>query len=292
MFSDFNDAFGLFLNGENIAILPDGLTEVTINNVNHFNNTQYFNGNDASEPTVGMQYIEIEADGFTNKLVAKGKPKAGWNKIKIVVADIADELLDSYVLLEAGSFTCRPKTASPSREPSQIPSASPSSHISASPSVSTEPSAEVSETPSVSGKPSREPSVGPTISSLPSHLPSQNNQSLSTKPSLSLIPSHMPSTSRSISSTPSSSPVLSNQHSTEPTASQPQPTKRPDVTYEPTTMKYSPSQSPSISTRPSELDGTSLAVSISLTKIQPCKTLAESFSSFSLLTAFSQFKCV
>ena len=71
----FNDAFAFFLNGENIALLPDGETQVTINNVNHFVNTEYFIGNDISEE-LGIQYPKIEADGFTTTLVAKGVPNS------------------------------------------------------------------------------------------------------------------------------------------------------------------------------------------------------------------------
>ncbi len=48
--SAFNDAFAFFVNGQNIALLPDGVTPVTINNVNYQQNSQYFNCNDESEP--------------------------------------------------------------------------------------------------------------------------------------------------------------------------------------------------------------------------------------------------
>ena len=61
--SAFNDAFAFFLNGENIALLPDG-TDVAINSVNPNKNSELYFENDVSEPS-GMQYIEIEADGFT-----------------------------------------------------------------------------------------------------------------------------------------------------------------------------------------------------------------------------------
>ena len=71
------------MNGQNIAILPDGVTEVTINNVNYNNNTEYFRGNDVSEVN-GVQYPLIEADGFTTKLIATGTPIEGeWNTIKV-----------------------------------------------------------------------------------------------------------------------------------------------------------------------------------------------------------------
>ena len=49
--SAFNDAFAFFLNGENIAKLPDGVTDVSINNVNHYTNEEFFVGNDVSTAT-------------------------------------------------------------------------------------------------------------------------------------------------------------------------------------------------------------------------------------------------
>ena len=134
--SDFNDVFGFFLNGENIALLPNnGITEVSsgsistevaINNVNHFNNTQYFYGNDQSEfEEGGVPYPKIEADGFTTKLVATGSPlqNGEWNTIKLAIADVADRILDSYVLLAANSFTCVDRTTMPSMSPipTQLP---------------------------------------------------------------------------------------------------------------------------------------------------------------------------
>ena len=48
----FNDGFAFFLNGENIAKLPDD-TNVAISSVNFEKNSQLFNGNDASEPSMG-----------------------------------------------------------------------------------------------------------------------------------------------------------------------------------------------------------------------------------------------
>ena len=41
--------------------------------------------------------------------------------IKLAIADVADRILDSYVLIEAGSFTCMPKTEGPSATPTEAP---------------------------------------------------------------------------------------------------------------------------------------------------------------------------
>jgi hypothetical protein len=127
--SAFNDVFGFYLNGENIAKLPSTDTSsriVSINNVNYKNNKQYFHGNDPGTgweedapdaPDMGVVYPTIEADGFTDTLTAYGEPYSNatkWNTIKLAVGDVGDRLLDSWVVLEKASFTCVDITAAPS----------------------------------------------------------------------------------------------------------------------------------------------------------------------------------
>lgn len=101
----FNDVFGLFLNGENIAKLPNN-DIVSINTVNHKRNSDFFHSN---APAGAKVYPRIEADGFTSMLQASGTPNIEWNTIKLAIADVQDKLYDSWVLLERGSFTCTPK---------------------------------------------------------------------------------------------------------------------------------------------------------------------------------------
>lgn len=107
--SPFNDAFALILNGENIAKLPSSESStdvVSINNVNNQLNTQYFHTNDPSDGTI---YPQLEADGFTVVLTAVGtrfQDPNEMNTIKIVVGDAGDQALDSWVLLESGTFSC------------------------------------------------------------------------------------------------------------------------------------------------------------------------------------------
>jgi hypothetical protein len=127
--SAFNDVFGFYLNGENIARLPSTDTNsniVSINNVNYNNNKRYFHGNDPGTgweedapeaPDMGVVYPTIEADGFTDTLTAYGEPYSNssmWNTIKLAVGDVGDRLLDSWVVLEKASFTCVDITAAPS----------------------------------------------------------------------------------------------------------------------------------------------------------------------------------
>lgn len=122
----FNDAFGFFLSGPgisgpysggavNIAVLPDGVTPVTISNVNSGA------GNDPNDPfcpAVNPEYYVNNTDGstvafggFTTVLTAFALVQCGETyHIKLAVADAgndfdSDTTYDSAVFLEAGSFT-------------------------------------------------------------------------------------------------------------------------------------------------------------------------------------------
>eukprot|EP00984_Skeletonema_dohrnii_P004988 scaffold1769_cov132-Skeletonema_dohrnii-CCMP3373.AAC.5 len=103
-----NDAIGFFLNGQNIAlVIPDengGVAAVSIEDVNEKRNTQYFVDNKSKNST--SVYSEVDADGFTTKLTAQGEAKPGWNIVKLAIGDVGDGNLDSWVLLEAGTFSC------------------------------------------------------------------------------------------------------------------------------------------------------------------------------------------
>jgi hypothetical protein len=134
--SQFNDAFALLLNGVNIARLPSTESDsdvVAINNVNYHLNRQYFHGNDPgtgdlADPfheDLGMIYPQIEPDGFTMILTAHGTPNDSVNTIKIVVADVGDGILDSWVLLESGTFSCVDITEAPSISPAPSSSSVP-----------------------------------------------------------------------------------------------------------------------------------------------------------------------
>ena len=155
----FNDVFGFFLNGVNIAIVPntDPPVPVSINTVNVEDNSQFFVENDGN--VVPEYPYNHEADGHTTVLRAVAAPRQGVNTIKIAIADTGDSALDSWVLLEAGSFSCvQPiETPSPTAVPSQ--SSQPSKEPSSQPSVSVAPSS------------SKQPSYPPTSS--PIQIPQQ-----------------------------------------------------------------------------------------------------------------------
>ena len=94
--SSYNDVFGLFVDGENIALLPNG-TPVTINNVNQNTNTNFFKQNPNGS-------TGIEADGFTNTLTATKTVEAGSHALKFAVGDVSDHVYDSWVFLGQNTF--------------------------------------------------------------------------------------------------------------------------------------------------------------------------------------------
>ncbi|MEZ6196846.1 MAG: choice-of-anchor L domain-containing protein [Planctomycetota bacterium] len=109
--SNFNDTFAFFLNGANIAVLPDLVTPVAINNINcgnPFDAMQAsdfctdFNNNDLQD---GGPFFNTEMDGFTNVFTAFGSVTGpGPHTIKLAIADAGDSSYDSWVFLQAGSL--------------------------------------------------------------------------------------------------------------------------------------------------------------------------------------------
>ena len=117
--SPYNDVFGFFLDGVNIALLPDGVTEVSVNTVNGGNpfgtnatNPEFYNNNDPNDP--GPATFAIEYDGFTDVFTAQGLGLApGTHHIKLAIADTSDNILDSGVFIQEGSFSDQPTIPEP-----------------------------------------------------------------------------------------------------------------------------------------------------------------------------------
>jgi hypothetical protein len=112
----FNDVFGLFVDGTNVALVPPPAapgTPVSVNNVNGGNpfgsgavNPLFFNNND---PSNGGPFVSLQYDGFTNSFTAtKTGMGSGSHHIKLAIADKNDAVLDSAVFIEGGSFTATP----------------------------------------------------------------------------------------------------------------------------------------------------------------------------------------
>ena len=121
--SIFNDVFGFFVSGPgingpfannavNVAQIPNTNEYVAINSVNHNDNSAYYIGNellmDANKCGFAYQQSfqeEIGYDGMTTPFTATIDvlPCETYH-IRLVVADVADDKLDSGVFLETQSF--------------------------------------------------------------------------------------------------------------------------------------------------------------------------------------------
>lgn len=107
-----NDAFGFFLNGpnpaggnyvnRNIALVPGTTTPVSIDDVNGSTNASFYRDNTGNS-------INVEFDGLTTVMYAREKVVCGQTyHIKIAIADGGDDVYDSGVFLEGGSFSSAP----------------------------------------------------------------------------------------------------------------------------------------------------------------------------------------
>lgn len=101
----FNDIFTFHISGgpenyqdKNIALLPGTIIPVSINNVNHLQNSEYYYNNDNGE--------HLQYDGMTVTLTAYADvtPCETYH-IRLAIADAADPIFDSGVFLKAGSFS-------------------------------------------------------------------------------------------------------------------------------------------------------------------------------------------
>jgi gliding motility-associated-like protein len=112
------DVFGFFISGpgftgkQNIAVLDDGLTEVSINTINTTTNSNLYISNGKgfentpqfTDPTV------VNFNGFSKILVAKAKVvPCETYRLKIAICDISDDKFDTGVFLEANSLKSKPK---------------------------------------------------------------------------------------------------------------------------------------------------------------------------------------
>jgi hypothetical protein len=107
--SSYNDVFGFFINGTNVALIPGTTTPVAINNVNPGSYSEYYNDNDLSENL--PYYFPFEYDGFTDVFTAEilGLTAGETYHIALKIADAGDYVLDSGVFIQAGSFSETPQ---------------------------------------------------------------------------------------------------------------------------------------------------------------------------------------
>ncbi|KAL7546431.1 hypothetical protein ACHAWF_009766 [Thalassiosira exigua] len=100
-------AFGIILNGEDVALDSRTTTLVDITHANDEVQTQHVMKNDhIGGLNVNVFSPQVEIDRTTEKLVVEAHSREGWNSIKIVISDDADPRSESWILLEANSLSC------------------------------------------------------------------------------------------------------------------------------------------------------------------------------------------
>lgn len=105
----FNDVFGFFISGQNpdggepyenknIALIPNTDMPITINNVNDWDNSEYYVNNSDGR--------WVEYDGYTVPLTAAARvvPHTTYH-LMMAIADASDYVLDSGVFLKANSLS-------------------------------------------------------------------------------------------------------------------------------------------------------------------------------------------
>ncbi|HRX80180.1 MAG TPA: DVUA0089 family protein, partial [Pirellulaceae bacterium] len=114
--TDFSDVLAIFVDGQNIALVPgttDRVSVATVHSGNPFdlsgatgqNPTMFIN----NDPQDGGRFLEeFGYDGLTRKITASLPLNAGMHSIKIVIADVGDTSGDSAVFIEANSLADAP----------------------------------------------------------------------------------------------------------------------------------------------------------------------------------------
>src|SRR3989338_6632573 len=96
----FNDAFGVWVNGQFVPFAISGDGHVAVDTVNTSQNSNLYVNNPAS-----LDLYNTEMDGFTVTLTLKAPVQAGQtNSIKIAIGDAGDAYYDSNLLIMADSI--------------------------------------------------------------------------------------------------------------------------------------------------------------------------------------------
>ncbi len=122
VYSAFNDAMGIWVNGQQMAILPTGET-ISVNSVNQAATFNPANGNQSRDPFPGNGTFDSASpslyksnsvasgtyntgmDGFTVTMSIIADVTAGvTNTIKIGITDIQDSSWDSWLFIRSASF--------------------------------------------------------------------------------------------------------------------------------------------------------------------------------------------
>jgi hypothetical protein len=100
--TEFNDVFAFFVNGVNCALTPGTVAPITVNTVNHLDNTLFYVPN-------GAGTYDTQFDGFTVVLTCRAAVTPGVpNTLKLAIADTSDGIYDSAVFLQGSGVSSNP----------------------------------------------------------------------------------------------------------------------------------------------------------------------------------------
>lgn len=105
----YNDVFAFFVNGQNCATTPAGQA-VSIDTINSTVNPTLYRDNSFANPPANP--ITIEPDGLSVELICTASVTPGQtNHMRLAIADTSDQILDSVVMIKAGSLgTIKPES--------------------------------------------------------------------------------------------------------------------------------------------------------------------------------------
>lgn len=109
----FNDVFGFFVNGHTLSTdcAKVDTQPVSIDTINGGSHPELFRNN-STDP--GPATINTEMDGLTTVLLCQAPVVANeTNTMKLAIADVNDQNLDSNVFIESGSLTTVPPVGTP-----------------------------------------------------------------------------------------------------------------------------------------------------------------------------------
>lgn len=109
--TQYNDVFGFYVDGNNIALVPGTTAPITINTVNNSTNSAYYRNNVNNTNGIPNLNLDLSFDGLTTVITASLTGlTAGTHTMKFAVADTYDGLLDAGVFIQAGTFSSEPTT--------------------------------------------------------------------------------------------------------------------------------------------------------------------------------------
>ncbi len=120
--SAFNDVFGFFVDGANIALVPGTTDIISVNSINNSTNSGYYVNNVDNTSGLANAMVDLSFDGLTTVITASLTGLApGPHSMKFAIADNSDGLLDSAVFIQAGTFSNENPNTPPPGTPLPLP---------------------------------------------------------------------------------------------------------------------------------------------------------------------------